>query len=80
MTGRPTCTRPIRLASITNRPCISGSEGKRSSSSASRLNELVHYPLTGSPFAWVWVLNLAVWLGAFVLGAVWQFRRDTARV
>jgi ABC-2 type transport system permease protein len=44
------------------------------------LNELVHYPLVGGQFDWVWVLNLVVWLGAFVLGAVWQFRRDTARV
>ena len=44
------------------------------------LNELVHYPLVGSHFEWVWVLNLAVWLAVFVLGAVWQLRRDTARV
>ena len=44
------------------------------------LNELVHYPLVGGQFDWAWVLNLAVWLGAFVFGAVWQFRRDTARV
>ena len=44
------------------------------------LNELVHYPLVGGPFHWAWVLNLALWLGAFVFGAVWQFRRDTARV
>ena len=42
------------------------------------LNELVHYPLVSSHFEWV--LNLPVWLAAFVLGAVWQFRRDTARV
>jgi hypothetical protein len=44
------------------------------------LNELVHYPLVGGHFGWVWPLNLAVWLGVFVLGAVWKFRRDTARV
>jgi ABC-2 type transport system permease protein len=44
------------------------------------LNELVHYPLTGGTFAWLWVLNLVVWMGAFVLGAVWRFRHDTARV
>ena len=44
------------------------------------LNELVHYPLVGSHFKWYWVLNLAGWLGVFVLGAVWQLRRDTARV
>ncbi len=44
------------------------------------LNELVHYPLVGGHFDWVWVANLAVWLTAFVLGAAWQLRRDTARV
>jgi len=44
------------------------------------LNELVHYPLVGGHFEWIWVLNLIVWLGAFVAGAAWQFRRDTARV
>lgn len=44
------------------------------------LNELVHYPLVGSHLQWLWVLNLAAWLAAFTLGAVWQLRRDTARV
>jgi ABC-2 type transport system permease protein len=44
------------------------------------LNELVHYPLVGGAFAWLWVLNSAFWFGLFVLGAVWKFRRDTARV
>ena len=44
------------------------------------LNELVQYPLMGGQFEWVWALNMAIRLGAFVLGAVWQFRRDTARV
>jgi ABC-2 type transport system permease protein len=44
------------------------------------LNELVHYPLVGGHFEWIWVFNLVVWLAAFVLGAVWQFHRDTSRV
>lgn len=44
------------------------------------LNELVHYPLLAGSFRWLWVLNLAAWLAVFVLGAVWEFRRDTARV
>jgi ABC-2 type transport system permease protein len=44
------------------------------------LNEIVHYPLIGGHFVWLWLLNLVVWLAAFVIGAVWQFRRDTARV
>jgi hypothetical protein len=37
-------------------------------------------PLVGSHFAWIWVLNVVVWLTAFVVGAVWRLRRDTARV
>jgi len=44
------------------------------------LNELVHDPLTRSPFSWTWVANLVVWLAVFTAGAVWRFRRDTARV
>lgn len=44
------------------------------------LNQLVHYPLAGGPMDWVWPLNLVVWLGIFVTGAIWLFHRDTARV
>ena len=44
------------------------------------LNQLVHYPLAGGSMDWTWVLNVAVWLVVFVAGAVWRFRRDTARV
>jgi ABC-2 type transport system permease protein len=44
------------------------------------LNQLVHYPLAGGTFGWNWVLNLAAWMVIFVAGAVWRFRRDTARV
>ncbi len=44
------------------------------------LNELVHYPLVGGAFAWLWVLNCVIWFGLFVLGAAWKFRRDTDRV
>ncbi len=44
------------------------------------LNELVHYPLIGGHFEWEWALNTVIWLGVLVLCAVWQFRRDTARV
>ena len=44
------------------------------------LNELVHYPLVGGTFAWMWVLNCVIWFGLFVLGAAWKFRRDTDRV
>lgn len=44
------------------------------------LNQLVHYPLVGGTFHWVWAANLTVWLAVFVAGAIWRFRRDTARV
>lgn len=44
------------------------------------LNQLVHYPLVGGALEWSWVLNLITWLVIFVAGAVWRFRRDTARV
>lgn len=50
------------------------------------LNQIAHWPLTlqsngqlGS-FDWSWVLNLACWGVLFVAGAVWRFRKDTARV
>ncbi|MDA8400204.1 MAG: ABC transporter permease [Actinomycetota bacterium] len=44
------------------------------------LNQLVHYPLTGGGLDWTWPTNLLAWLVIFVGGAVWLFRRDTARV
>lgn len=44
------------------------------------LNKWVHAPLTGDPIMWTWTVNMAVWLAIFVFGAVWRFRRDTARV
>lgn len=44
------------------------------------LNELVHAPLLGKNFDIVWVINAVVWLAIFTAGAVWRFRKDTARV
>lgn len=44
------------------------------------LGNLVHAPLTGDPVQWTWLVNIVFWLAAFVGGAVWRFRRDTARV
>ncbi len=44
------------------------------------LNQLVHAPLTGQGVEGWWVLNVVVWLMIFIAGAVWRFRRDTARV
>lgn len=50
------------------------------------LSQLAHWPLSRTTagaydaFSWWWVLNLVVWGGLFAAGAVWRFRRDTARV
>jgi ABC-2 type transport system permease protein len=44
------------------------------------LAELTRSPLTGDGLHWTWVLNITVWLVIFVAGAMWRFRRDTARV
>jgi ABC-2 type transport system permease protein len=43
------------------------------------LNTLVHAPLTGESVAWP-LVSVLVWLSIFVGGAVWRFRKDTARV
>jgi ABC-2 type transport system permease protein len=44
------------------------------------LNELVHAPLLGSSVSWTWPVNVLAWLAIFSGGAIWLFRRDTARV
>jgi ABC-2 type transport system permease protein len=44
------------------------------------LNQLVHTPLLGTGVDWTWVVNVLFWLVAFVGGAVWRMRKDTARV
>lgn len=44
------------------------------------LNQLVHAPLTGDAVQLTWMLNVAVWLVLFAGGAMWRFRKDTARV
>jgi ABC-2 type transport system permease protein len=44
------------------------------------LNELVHAPLTGDAVHLGWIVNLLAWLAIFAGGAIWRFRKDTARV
>lgn len=44
------------------------------------LNELVHAPVLARNFDIVWLINAVVWLAIFTAGAVWRFRKDTARV
>lgn len=44
------------------------------------LNELVHAPLLGGSIHLAWVANTVAWLVIFAGGAIWLFRKDTARV
>jgi ABC-2 type transport system permease protein len=44
------------------------------------LNQLVHAPLLGGNFDIMWAVNVVAWFLLFVAGAVWRFRKDTARV
>lgn len=43
------------------------------------LAELTRAPLTGDGVTLASVVNVTVWAGLFVTGAVWRFRGDTAR-
>jgi ABC-2 type transport system permease protein len=40
----------------------------------------VHAPLLGGSIHLMWVANAVVWLAIFAGGAIWRFRKDTARV
>jgi ABC-2 type transport system permease protein len=44
------------------------------------LDQLVHAPMLGGSIHVAWVANAVFWLAAFSAGAVWRFRKDTARV
>jgi ABC-2 type transport system permease protein len=44
------------------------------------LNELVHAPLLGGSVHLAWIANAVAWLALFTAGAIWRFRKDTARV
>jgi len=44
------------------------------------LNQLVHAPLLGVGVEWAWAVNAVAWLAIFAGGAMWRFRKDTARV
>ena len=41
---------------------------------------LARAPLTGDPVNVAAIVNVVVWTLVFAAGAVWRFRRDTARV
>jgi ABC-2 type transport system permease protein len=44
------------------------------------LNQLVHAPLLNEGVHIAWAGNAVAWLVIFAAGAVWRFRKDTARV
>jgi ABC-2 type transport system permease protein len=44
------------------------------------VGELARYPLTQDGNLWLAALNVIVWTALFAAGAMWRFRRDTARV
>ncbi len=44
------------------------------------LNQLVHAPLLGGSIDIMWVVNAVAWFALFAAGAIWLFRKDTARV
>jgi ABC-2 type transport system permease protein len=41
---------------------------------------LVHAPLLETAPHAAWIANAVIWLGIFAAGAMWRFRKDTARV
>jgi len=44
------------------------------------VGEIARYPLTHDGSLLIAALNVAAWTSVFAAGAVWRFRRDTARV
>jgi ABC-2 type transport system permease protein len=44
------------------------------------ISSLAHAPLSGDAVQWSWLVNVAAWLVIFAGGAMWRFRKDTARV
>lgn len=44
------------------------------------VGEIARYPLTHDGNLWVAALNVVAWTALFAAGAMWRFRRDTARV
>ena len=44
------------------------------------VGEIARYPLTHEGTLWQAALNVVVWTAIFASGAIWRFRRDTARV
>lgn len=44
------------------------------------IGEIARAPLTGEGVDVLWFVNAIVWLGIFLVGTAWAFRRDTRRV
>ena len=44
------------------------------------VGQIARYPLTHEGALWLGALSVVVWTAVFAAGAMWRFRRDTARV
>ena len=44
------------------------------------VGEIARYPLTHQGTLWIAAVNVIAWTAVFAAGAIWRFRRDTARV
>ena len=44
------------------------------------VGEIARYPLVQDGNLWLAALNVVAWTALFAAGAMWRFRRDTARV
>jgi ABC-2 type transport system permease protein len=44
------------------------------------VGQIARYPLTHDGDIWLAAVNVIVWTAVFAAGAMWRFRRDTARV
>jgi ABC-2 type transport system permease protein len=44
------------------------------------ISEIARAPLTGEGVDVLWFVNALLWLGIFLVGTTWAFRRDTKRV
>ncbi|MEV6302052.1 ABC transporter permease [Actinoplanes sp. NPDC051861] len=44
------------------------------------VGEIARYPLVQDGTLWIAVVNVLAWTAVFAAGAMWRFRRDTARV
>ncbi len=74
----PNGARPV--AEVLERAGISGIADRRVGKCSGGEQQRPAPPSPGRGIDITWVINAVVWFGLFVAGAVWRFRKDTARV